>query len=178
MSRLNYILQAAGFENLQDMLGIFSPYFPKILVLSIYMGSSIGIIETYTGISLMLWLFITAASIFDLGLGLYANVVYMGNPYESKKMFRGIFKAFVLMTLIFLTNTFKVGIDTSAIYPEYLKTMAIYATSTIHYTSVLLIGIYILLGVAENGAKIEIPFCVSLVRLLKIKIKKLENDEN
>ena len=81
------------------------------------------------------------------------------------------------MVLIFLTNTFKVGIYTSAIYPEYLKEIAIYATSTIHYTSVLLIGIYILL-VAENGAKIGIPFCVSLVRLLKVKIKKFENDEN
>ena len=56
------------------------------------MGSSIGFIETYTGISLMLWLFITAASIFDLGLGLYANVVYLGNPYESKKMFRGFLR--------------------------------------------------------------------------------------
>ncbi|QQV91593.1 holin [Winogradskyella phage Peternella_1] len=177
MNKLNYILQAAGFDSLQDLLGVFAPYFPKILIASIYMGGSIGFVETYTGISVMLWVFITAASIFDLGLGLYANVSYLGQPYESKKMFRGIFKAFVLMVLIFLTNTFKVGVEDSNIYPEYLQSMAVYATATIHYTSVLLIGIYILLGVAENGAKIEIPFCVSLVRLLKIKIKKLEENE-
>lgn len=119
----------------------------------------------------------TLASIFDIGLGFYANVIFLGNEYNSKRMFRGIFKAFVLMVMIFLTNTFKLGISESNITPEYVETMSVYATATIHYSTVLLIGMYILLGIAENGAKIKIPVFVSIVRVLRVKINKIENDE-
>lgn len=178
MKKINYILEAAGFENFNDMLGIFAPYFSKLLVASLYAGSLAGFIEAYTGISVMLWVFIVSASIFDLGLGVYANIIYLGKEYSSKRMFRGIFKAFVLMIIIFLTNTFKVGIESSQISPEYLETLTRYTTATIHYSSVLLIGLYILLGIAENGAKIEIPFCVSLVRILKVRINNIEEKSN
>ncbi len=177
MNKINYILQAAGFDSFQDMLGLFSPLFTKLFFASIYIGSVVAFIETHTGISIMLWLFFTSASIFDLVLGVYANIIYLNNKYDSKRMFRGIFKAFVLMIIVFLTNTFKVGIEASNIRPEYVESMAVYATATIHYSSVLLIGLYILLGIAENGAKIEIPMCVSLVKVLKVKINNLEKKD-
>jgi len=179
MNKLNYLLNSMGFDNFQDLLGTFAPYFSKILTLSVYLGSIIGFIETYTGISFLLWVFLCLASAFDLMLGVYANVVFLKNPVETKKMFRGIFKAFVLMCIIFLTNIFKIGIEASNITPEFVQTSSIFIIATLHYSSVLLIGLYILLGIAENGAKIEIPFCVSLVKILKIRINKIEdNNEN
>lgn len=178
MTKFNYLLQTMGFENFQDMLGTFSPYFSKILTLSIYLGSIIGFIETYTGISFLLWVFLCLASAFDIMLGLYANVVFLKMPLETKRMFRGMFKAFVLMCIIFLTNTFKIGIEDSNITPEFVQTSSIFIIATLHYSSVLLIGLYYLLGIAENGAKIEIPFCVSLVKILKMRINKLEDNQD
>jgi len=167
-----------GFDGFKDFLGTFHPYFNKILVISVYFGGFVGFIETFTGISFMLWIFFTAAAIFDLGLGVYANVFYLKKPYDSHRMFRGVFKAFVLMVLIFLTNTFKVGIERSVISPEYMKTTSIYIVATIHYSVVLLIGLYVLLGIAENGAKIKIRFCESLVRILNMRINKIEDIDN
>lgn len=170
----NYILHSMGFENLKDLLGPFAPLFHKILYLSVSVGSFVGFIETYTGISFLLWLFFCAASIFDLFLGMYANVFYMKQQLDMEKLFRGVFKAFVLIVIIFLTNIFKAGIEASNISPEYMLHASIYVSASLHYSAVLFMGLYILLGIAQNGAKIKIPFCVALVKLLNIKINKIE----
>lgn len=175
---MKYLLQALGFSDFNDLLGTFYFLFPKLLSFSLYTSAIVGFIEAYTGISFMFWLFMLLASIFDLALGFYANVIVLKNPVESAKAFRGIVKMFILMTIVFLTNTFKVGVETSIITPKVIHDFAIYAVDTIHYTSVLLIGLYILLGIAENGAKVEIAFCVSLVKILKMRINNIENKNN
>lgn len=174
MKPFAYILNAMDFENFNDLLGTYYAFFPSLLTISLYVGIFGGFVETYFGISFMLWLFIAAASFFDIILGLYANVVYLGNDLETKRMFRGFFKALVIMIIIFLTNTFKEGVNQSDISPEILGSISNVISSTLHYSSVILTGLYILLGIAENGAKIEIPFCVSLIKILKMKIDKIE----
>src|SRR5690606_10463561 len=165
MKPLTYILNAMAFDNAHDMLGTFSPYFNRFLTLSLSVGIFGGFVETYLGISFMLWLFIATGAFFDILLGIYANVVFLGHDLDTKKAFRGVFKIFVVMSIIFLTNTFNQGIQTSNIQPNLLGQIAGVITSTLHYSSVILIGLYIMLGIAENGAKIEIPLCVSLVKI-------------
>ena len=177
MKPLTYILNAMDFESTHDMLGTFSPYFNKFLAISLTAGIFGGFIETYLGISFILWLFILVGAFFDILLGIYANVVFLGHDLDTKKMFRGVFKIFVVLVIIFLTNTFNQGIQQSNISPQLLSDVAGVISSTLHYSSVILIGLYIMLGIAENGAKIEIPFCVSLVNILKLRIKKVE-DQN
>lgn len=177
MKPLTYILNAMDFRNFNDLLGTFYAFFPKVLNISLAVGIFGGFIESYFGISFMLWLFIVAAAFFDIILGIYANVVYLGNDLDTKRMFRGFFKSFVIMVIIFLTNTFNEGVNQSNISPELLNSIANVISSTLHYSSVILIGLYLLLGIAENGAKIEIPFCVSLIKILKMRIDKIENNE-
>lgn len=176
MKLLTYILNASGFETLSDYLGTFAPFFNAIAVFSASVGIFGGFVETYLGISFILWLFIIAGAFFDLILGMYANVVYLKQELDLEKFFRGVFKILVVMVVIFLTNNFNQGIQQSKIEPEAVGVVFRAMTSTFHYTSVMIIGIYTLLGIAENGAKIDMPFCVSLVRILKLKIKKLENE--
>ena len=50
-----------------------------------------------------------------------------------------------------------------------------YITATMHYSFVATIGVFTLLSIAENDAKIGIPACVTLVRILNMKIKKIED---
>lgn len=176
MKLITYILNSMDFESTHDMLGTFSPFLNRFLTVSVSVGIFGGFVETYLGISFILWLFILVGAFFDVLLGIYANVVYLGHDLDTKKMFRGVFKIFVVLVIIFLTNTFNQGIQQSHIEPDILGQGARVITSTLHYSSVMLIGMYIMLGIAENGAKIEIPFCVSLVRILKLRIKQVENE--
>lgn len=177
MKLINYILELAGFENINDFLGTYHVLFPSILGISISFGAGVGFLETYSGVSFLLWVFMIAGTIADLIFGVYANLYYLHHEFETKKFMRGVFKAFILFAVIFITNIFKMGIENSAIKPEFLKEPFIYLTATIHYSFVLLIGIYILLSIAENLAKMEIPVAISLTKILKVKIKKIENLE-
>lgn len=171
------ILEIVGFKDLQDVFGTFYTLLPSIATLSLISSSILGFIETYSGISIILWVFFAFAAFLDLIVGFYANIVYLKRPYESTKMFRGILKAFILFAIIFLTNTFKLGVETSVINPEIIKDGAVYATASLHYFSVILIGLYVLLGIAENGAKLEIRFFETMVKILNVKIKNIENKE-
>ena len=170
------ILEISGFRDSVDLFGTFYSLLPSIASISLVISTILGFIEAYSGISIILWVFLAFAAFVDLIVGYYANIIHLKQSYDSTKMFRGIFKAFVLFTIIFLTNTFKLGIEKSIIYPEIIKDGAIYATASLHYFSVILIGLYVLLGIAENGAKLEIRFFKTMVRLLNIRIKKIEND--
>ncbi len=172
------ILKYAGFSDLNDLLGTFAPLKNQVLGTSLTLGGFAAFIESFSGISFMLWVFLAASSIVDLFFGLIVNVFFLKQEYESSKFFRGVFKAGMMFIMIYLTNTFRVGIEESVIKPEYMKATSIYITNTIHYAAVLIIGLYILLGIAENGAKLKIPVFVSLVFFLRIKIKNIENKEN
>ena len=46
--------------------------------------------------------------------------------------------------------------------------------ATIHYSFVMLISLYLLTGISENGAKVGIPVFESVTRMLKIKINRVE----
>ena len=58
--------------------------------------------------------------------------------------------------------------------------MTVGTVATIHYSFVLTIGIFILLSIAENMAKMEIRAAVTFTKILNMKIKKIEklNDGN
>ncbi len=171
------ILEIAGFKDLADVFGNFYALLPSVASISIVSSSLLAFIETYSGVSIILWVFLALAAFLDLIIGYYANIIYLKQPYDSTKMFRGIFKAFVLFSIIFITNTFKLGIERSIINPEIIRDGAVYATASLHYFSVILIGMYVLLGIAENGAKLEIRFFQKMVKILNMKIKKIENNE-
>lgn len=178
MKYIKYILGLAGFESTNDFLGTYHPFYPNLLAVSLSFGAAVGFLETYSGVSLLLWVFMICGTIADLGFGVYANLYYLKHEFETTKFMRGVFKAFVLFAVIFITNIFNMGIEDSNIRPEILKEPFKYLTATIHYSFVLLIGVYILLSIAENLAKMEIPVAISLTKMLKMKIKKIENFEN
>ena len=175
MKLINYILETMGFESISDFIGNFSPLFIPILALTIPIASILGFIETYSGISIMFWVFMIFGAVIDLLLGVIANVFYLKQEFETQKFMRGIFKAFVLYVVVFLTNTFKMGIEHTEVRPEILEPLMYNTISTLHYTFVLLMGVFILFSIAENMAKMEIPVAKSFVKILSIKIKKLEN---
>lgn len=175
MKIINYILELAGFHGVNDFLGTFYPLFSTVFAFSISLGSIIGFFELYSGLSIMLWCFFIMGTIADLVFGVIANLVFEKQEFETTKFMRGVFKAFVLFVVIFLTNMFKLGIENSEVKPEILKDLLIYTTATIHYSFVSLIGLYILLSIAENLAKMKIGVAVSLMKVLKVRIKKIEN---
>lgn len=174
MKTTNTFLDMMGFHGFQDFLGFNIN--PKMLgLLTISFGSLGGMIETWTGISMYLWLFLTLGSIFDICFGIYANIIVLGNEFESKRFFRGIFKSFVVLFIIVITNMLNLGVKDSDINPEALKTVFEYLAASIHYSFVMLIALYLLTGISENGAKIEIPVFKSLSKILKIRISKVED---
>lgn len=174
MKIVNEFLDMMGFNNFQDFLGISLN--PKILgVISLSFGTAGAFIEAWTGISLYLWLFLTLASIFDIAFGVYANIIILNNEFVSKRFFRGIFKSFVVLFIIVITNSLHLGVQHSNINPEFLKTTFQYIAATIHYSFVMLIALYLLAGISENGAKIDIPVFKSLSKIIKLKITKVED---
>ena len=166
-----------GFTDYQDLLGfnMASINLKFFTFFSISFGSLVGFIETWTGISIYLWLFLTLGSIFDIAFGIYANIIVLQNEFKTDKFFRGIFKSFVVLFIIFITNTLNMGVHDSQINPELLRVPFEYISATIHYSFIMLICIYLLSGISENGAKIDIPVFNSLSKILKIKIKKIED---
>jgi phage-related holin len=174
MKHINNLLELAGFNDYNDFFGTFSSFLKPIFFISFSVASFVGFIETYSGISFMLWVFLMAGTLFDLALGWYTNVYYLDHPFESKKFFRGMFKSFVTLTFIFLTNFLKVGVHESIITPDYLKTLMIFMSAVMHYVIVFLIGLYLLLGVAENAAKLGIPVAKSIVKILRMRINTVE----
>lgn len=181
MKTITYILKLAGFQDTHDFWGTYYPLFASVATISISIGSVVGFFELYSGLSIMMWVFMVLGVIVDLAFGIIANLYYLNQKFDTTRFIRGIFKASVLFVVIFLTNIFKLGIEGSNIKPEILKDPFIYITATIHYSFVLLLGIYVLLSIAENMAKMEIAVAISLTKMLKVKIKKIENitnDEN
>lgn len=174
MKTVDNFLDMMGFNNFQDFLGI-GLNSKLVGLIAISFGSIGGFIETWTGISMYLWLFLTLASIFDIAFGIYANIVVLKKQFESKRFFRGIFKSFVVLFIIVITNTLNLGVKDSNINPELLKTGFEYMAATIHYSFVMLIALYLLTGISENGAKIDIPVFKSLSKILKMRISKVES---
>lgn len=173
-------LDLMGFNNLQDFIGI-STQFKLMSILSLtfsvagFLAGLTTIIETWAGISILLWLFLTLGAITDIGFGFVVNVFFLKYAFCTRRFFRGVFKAFVTLFLILLTNTLKRGVETSVIDIAALKVTFEYLVSFIHYIVVLLIALYQMAGIAENGAKINIRICVFLSKIMKIKIKDIEN---
>lgn len=174
MKTLNYIFSLAGFNDINDYLGTYSMLVKPLFYFSVSSASLVGFIETYSGISFMLWVFLALGTIFDLAIGWYTNVYYLNTHFETRKFFRGILKSFITLSFIFLTNSLKVGVTSSEIHPEFLETTIIFISALIHYTIVFLIGLYLLLGIAENCAKMGIPVAKSIVKILKMKINSVE----
>lgn len=174
MKPLTQILNLAGFTDTQDYFGNYYYALKPLFTASLYAGSFIGFIEAYSGISFMFWLFLCLGTLFDIAFGTYANLIHLEKPFETEKFFRGLFKSFVVLLMIFLTNFLKLGVETSAITPEFLKVSAIYMVATLHYSVVFLISLYLLLGVSENGEKVGIQACASINKLVRMRIKKIE----
>ena len=174
MKIINQILSLAGFIDAKDYLGTFASLIKPLFFMSITSASIVGFVETYSGISFMLWVFLVVGSLFDLFLGWYTNVYYLNHHFETQKFFRGVMKSFVTVSFIFLTNFLKIGVFDSNINIEWYKATLIFITSVIHYTVVFLIGLYLLLGVAENLAKMNIPVAKSVVKILKMRINSFE----
>lgn len=174
MKNINYILSLAGFTDVNDYLGTFSNFLKPLFIMAFSVASVVGFIETYSGISFMLWVFLALGTIFDLLIGWFTNVYFLDQPFETKKFFRGILKSFITLSFIFLTNSLKVGVLDSEISIDFYKTTLVFISSIIHYTVVFLIGLYLLLGVAENGAKMKIPVAESIVKVLKMRINYME----
>lgn len=175
MKIINNFLDMMGFSNFQDLIGKSVSFDPKHLsLLTISIGSIGGIIEMWTGISMYFWLFLVAGTLFDISFGVYANVIVLKSEFESKRFFRGIFKSFVVLFIIVITNFLNLGVKHSDIHPEFLKTTFEYMAASLHYSFVMLISLYLLTGIAENGAKIQIPVFISLSKILKMKINTVE----
>lgn len=168
------LLQIMGFDGIPDFFGKYYPLLSGVFSFSLTFGAVTGAIEAHSGISILLWVFFAASTIFDLCFGTYVNVGFLKQEFDSTKFFRGIFKPFVMFVVIFLTNTFKKGLLDSNIDPEFLETTLIYITATMHYSFVATIGVFTLLSIAENAAKYGIPTAVTLVKILNMKIKKIE----
>lgn len=175
MKTINQILLLSGFIDVKDYLGTFASLIKPIFFMSITTAGVVSFIETYSGISFMLWVFLVVGSLFDLFLGWYTNVYHLNHHFETQKFFRGFMKSFVTVSFIFLTNFLKIGVFDSSISIEWYKTTLIFVTSLIHYTVVFLIGLYLLLGVAENLAKMNIPVAKSVVKILKMRINSFED---
>ncbi len=175
MQPIVYILKLMGFVSIPDFFGRYYPLLGTIFTGSLTFSIFSGFVETHSGISMLLWVFFACGTITDLLLGLYVNLVHLKQKFETDRFFRGIFKPFVMFGVIFLTNTFYRGLEESAVKPELIANFAFYVTATIHYSFVMTIGVFTLLSIAENMAKMEIPAAVTLVRILNMKIKKIEN---
>lgn len=175
MKQLNYILNLAGFSGVNDYLGTFSFLLKPLAILSVTSASLVGFVETYSGVSFMLWVFLIFGTFFDLGLGWYANVSYLNQPFESHKFWRGLMKSFVTVCFIFLTNFLKLGVFDSEISLGWYKETLVFLSSIIHYSVVFLIGLYLLLGIAENLAKMEVSVAKSIVKILKMRINSIED---
>lgn len=174
MRTINQFLNLAGFKDASDYLGTFSSFVKPIALASFSIAGIVGFIETYSGISFLLWVFLVVGSFFDLFLGWYTNVFFLKQDFETSKFFRGIMKSFVTVSFIFLTNLLKIGILDSEVSIEWYKATIIFIASVIHYTSVFLIGMYLLLGVAENLAKLDVAPAKSFVKILKMRINYVE----
>ena len=167
MKTINSILQLAGFNDINDYLGTYSMLIKPLFIVSITSASLVGFIETYSGISFMLWTFLALGTIFDLAIGWYTNVYYLNTHFETKKFFRGILKSFITLTFIFVTNSLRMGVIDSPIHPKFLEDIMIFIVSVIHYTIVFLIGLYLLLGISENGEKLGVKVCKSINKIIK-----------
>lgn len=174
MKLLNGFLDMMGFENTHDLVGNDLNY-KLITLIAVGLGSVSGFVETWTGISVLLWVFLTLTSIFDIAFGIYANVIILKSDFESKRFFRGVFKSFVVLFIIILANMFKLGVLDSDFTPGFLKSIFDYTANAIHGTFVVLIALYLLVGISENGAKIDIPVFKSISKLLKMKINSIES---
>lgn len=170
MKNLNYILSLAGFTDINDFLGNHAYLFKPLLFISVTTGGVISFVETYSGIPIMLWVFLILGNIFDLGLGWYTNVIILKQPFESDKFFRGIMKSFVAICIVLFTNFLKLGVEDFNISYRWYKTFLVFTTSIIHYSFVFLIGLYVLLGVSENGEKLGIKVCKSINKILRMRI--------
>ena len=179
MTLTNNFLDLMGFDGIKDLVGT-SVNTRNLTLISIAAGGFGAFIETWTGISMYFWLFLTMSTVFDVLFGMYANMVVLGHHFESRAFFRGIFKSFIVLGIIVITNSLYLGVEHSNISPNYLKEIFQHMASAIHYSFVMLISLYLLTGISENGAKIDIPVFKSLSKLLKIKINKIEHlgDEN
>lgn len=175
MKLATYLLQLMGFDGVPDFFGKYYPLTSFILQLSIPLGMVSAFIENHSGISMFLWLFFIAGTMIDLGVGLYTNVVFLKQDFETDRFFRGILKPFVMCMVIFLTNYFKIGIERTPITPELIKTTAVFTASSIHYSFTIIIGLFILLSIAENMAKLGWGPAVTLTKILNMKIKKIED---
>ena len=167
-----------GFENLQDFTGVSANVSKGVASSSLVIGASVAtifsFIEEYSGLAIIFWLFLLIGAFADIFIGWLVNVFWLKHPFESKKFYRGIFKAFIVYIWIFLTYGFVLGFKNSDIEIDIIKTVGVYTTSTLHYSIIMLIGFYLLLGISENMAKLKIPLFISITKIFKMKINKIE----
>ena len=86
------LLQIMGFEGIPDFFGKYYPLLSGVFSFSLTFGAVTGAIEAHSGISILLWVFFAASTIFDFGFGTYVNVGFLKQEFDSTKFFRGIFK--------------------------------------------------------------------------------------
>ena len=169
-------LKLMNFTDIYD-LAIFSVFTKNMLAYATVFGIGVNLIpsiEWLTGLNIMFVIFIIAGSLVDILLGVYSNVIYKKGHFESSKFFRGIVKMFIVFSMVVLLNTLVLGVHNTEFMIPAIGTGFEYAVTTIQYGVLFLISLVILLGIAENGAKMEIPVFKSIARFIRMKIKKVE----
>lgn len=171
-----YLNNIVGFDNLSDVIGYNAALLSKqVVLLSISFSWVFAILESLLGInSNVVYLFVVG-NLFDLVFGLCVNVFYLKASFSTSKGFRGLFKLFIAFFLVYLTNNLRLSFVDISPDHQMLNTTINYITSTIHYFIVLLIGLYTILGIVENAAKLELDIFVKLAKILRMKIKGIED---
>ena len=179
---MKYLLNLVGFSDISDLIGLHlnSEAFHKIIAFStvagIWITIATSIIEEWSGLSIFWFLFIVLGSVIDILFGLVVNVMVLKNHYESAKMIRGIFKMVIVIILILLINLLLKGTEKSANNYTIIKEVISYMAATLHYTIATIVSLFILLGISENGAKMDWKLFISINKIFKVKIKNIEEN--
>lgn len=165
-----------GFADLTDLFGVnFLMLLKPLTILAVSVGSVLGLMEVVTGMNANFLLIFIFGNMIDIVYGTYVNSSYLQQGFNTTKFFRGLFKVTILFTLIMLTNQLRQGFTGIPPEQDLLYATINYITASLHYFVMLMVGMYTLLGITENGAKHEIDIFVKLASLFKLKIKKVED---
>lgn len=170
---LDYMVQTFGFSSVKQFI---KDTFPMTgLKIIIPLSFICALAKLIFGTPLEYLIFIVLGIAVEVGMGAYAAVVIKGESFNSRKFGRFAVKIVVFLATILITNLLRVSFLKLDIQSEPLRIFINYTLDTLFCFSLLLIGLYLVLSIAENGAKMKISFFVSLAKILKININKVED---
>lgn len=146
-----------------------------LLTLAGLASGFVNVVEGATGLKFIFVLFFLIGSIFDIGLGVYTNVIYFGKEFSSSKFFKGIVKMFIVFVVIILLNLLVQGLAVES--PGVVDSVLIFFTAAVRGIIIMILALVILIGIVENADKMEMKGFGTLAVFLRLRVKYLSDSK-